>query len=173
MILTVKSTLRMEENLKKEFRRVFESLKGPSFCISLSLAKDCCKEVCCNQVWLSLEGLGQHVALILCRPDSDTKNSVEKCLIFRTSKSSKLVAKKQWKFKEQVGLELCDVASCMRYCHLSLVQMTPGTALQAGDSGCGSGIHLRERRSIPYYLTDLMCEFSNYLCNSLNLKQCL
>lgn len=36
VILTVKSTLNIEENLKKEeFKSDFESLKEPSFCIAL------------------------------------------------------------------------------------------------------------------------------------------
>lgn len=107
MILTVKSNLKVEEKFKKEFKRGFESLKGFSFCISLEfvwpktdeplsllflgdvviprggIASKLCGLLQQN---LNLEGLVQHVALILWRPDSSTKDSVEKYLIFRNSK---------------------------------------------------------------------------------------
>lgn len=83
---------------------------------------------------LSLEGLFQRVALILWRSDSSTKDSVEKRLIFRNSKRWKLIAREPWNFKEKLGLELCDIASCMRYCDLLLVQVRSYASLQTDYS---------------------------------------
>lgn len=122
--------------------------------------------VCCNKICLALV---QHMALILWGQTWTQRKSVGKCPILRISKTWKLVAKEYWNLEEKMSLELCDVASHVRYCHLSLVSMTPCAALQSGHSGSVSA-HLRGRRSTPHYLTDLWYQVSTSLCNHMYLK---
>lgn len=68
-----------------------------------------------------------------------------KCLILNVSKTWKLIAKERWNFEEKMVVELCDVASHIRYrpCHLyqwHLVQ--PCRVVTLADSA-----HLREIHS--------------------------
>lgn len=123
--------------------------------------------VCSNKICLTLEGLVQHMALILWSQTLTQRNLWENVRFWGLAKPESWLQKSTGILKRK--LELCDVASHVRYCPLSLVSMTPCVALQSGHSGCDSA-HLRERRYTPHYLTDLLYQVSTSLCNHMYLK---
>lgn len=139
------------------------------FCVQGRCKDGSCERNCHGLLQQNLSCPGSAHGFDSLRPDLGTKESVGKCPILRISKTWKLVAKEYWNLEEKMSLELCDVASHVRSCHLSLVSMTPCAALQSGHSGSVSA-HLRGRRSTPHYLTDLWYQVSTSLCNHMYLK---
>lgn len=116
------------------------------------------------------------MASCLWRPDSHTKEAVEKCLILRTSKIDSSLQKRRgiWKRKLARSCVMFLLAWDSVICHMDVI---PCAALLSSSNlnavRCSGGVHLRERRYVPHYLTDLLHQFSTCLCNSLNSKQSL
>lgn len=112
----------------------------------------------------------------LWKQDSHAKKAVEKHLLFETSKveswlqNSRGISKRKLTWSCMVLLLVWHAV----FCSCTWFHMQPFVFSSSLNSvWFSSGIHLRERRYVPYYLTDLLHEFSNCLYNSLNLKQCL